>query len=78
MDCEKVALVLGGAVAGVGLVALFQRAKKYSPPKIWIESSGPSPNPFAGNRSTAGARTEVELPVGKHVPWKAACADLYP
>ena len=78
MDSEKVALVLGGAVAGVGLVALFQRAKKYAPPKIWIESTGPSPNPFAGNRSTAGARTEVELPVGKHVPWKLRVRILCP
>lgn len=61
---EKAALVLGGAAAAVGIVALLQRAQRYSPHAVWTESPGSAS--MKGNRSTAGARTEVDLPVGKH------------
>uniref|UniRef100_A0A7S2VUP1 Glutathione transferase n=1 Tax=Norrisiella sphaerica TaxID=552664 RepID=A0A7S2VUP1_9EUKA len=59
------AVAAAGVAAGVGITLVVQRALKYKPPKVW--KFEPQGGVFGStNRPYAGARSEKQLPKGKH------------
>ena len=53
-------------VAGVGAVLAFMRFRKYVPPKVWAPPKQAEGQFASINSHKAGARTQLELPVGTH------------